>query len=85
MEHENFIRDRKEHQDIEHHGHDESRGHITLDFDVDAVLGVCDLIVVMQRPRKHYCGGANCSNPKNCESMTNESFLEINGMNTHEK
>lgn len=85
MEHENFITDRKEYKGVEQHGHDECRGHVTLYFRVDAVLCVCDLIVVMQRPREHYRGSANSDNPKNCKSMTNESVLEKHGMDTFEK
>ena len=85
MELENFITDRKEYESVEQHGHNERRGHVALDFSVDAVLCVCDLIVIVQQPRKHCRGGANPCNPKNCKSMTNESILEKNGMDTFEE
>lgn len=85
MELENFITDGKEYDSVEQHGHNERRGHVALDFHIDAVLCVCDLIIIVQRPRKHYRGGANPGDPKNCKSMTNESFLEINGVDTFEE
>lgn len=85
MEHEDFITNRKEYKSIEEHGHDEGRGHVTLYFHVDTVLRVCDLIVVVQRPREHDHGSADSGDPKSCENMTYESLLEKNGMDAFEK
>jgi hypothetical protein len=85
MVHENFIRDGKEYESVEQHRHNERRGDVALDFEVDAVLCVGDLIVIVQRPRKHHRGGANPGKPKNCKSMTNKSFLEKNGVDTFEE
>lgn len=53
MEYENFVTDRKEYESIKEHRHYECRGHVILDFDVDAVLCVCDLIVIVEGPREH--------------------------------
>lgn len=80
-----LITDRKVYENVEHHRDDECYGRVTLDFAVDTVLRVCDLMILVKRPRKQERESADPGDPKYGESITNEPFLDENGMDTFEK
>lgn len=82
---ENFEGDRKVHEEIKYRRHDERRGHVTINFDIHAVLCVCDFVVIVQRIDEQQRGRADGAKPKSCENMANESLLEKHGMDTFEK